>query len=332
MRAWQAVRPGKSQDVLELKTDVPKVGTTLMDDEVLVKVISTSLNPVDPKTFGDGVTKFVRRFPIIPGCDFAGRLVKAGSKIDHLREGTLVWGRVDPLTRNGVLAEYVVAKGGNTVQIPEGVKPDSAATLGVAAGTALIALRDARVGQKIFVNGGSGGVGVFTLQIAKHKGLRVVASCSTANIDLCKSLGADEVLDYKAGGDILQQMKARGDLFDHFIDNVGNDMSLYKRSREFVRPEGSFVQVGLTPKVNDIANVVGNFVTPSFFGGGRASYRLIGTGDKLQVFYELSDLLKNGHIDPVIDSVYEFEQAKEAFAKLDSGRARGKIIVHVNPE
>jgi NADPH:quinone reductase-like Zn-dependent oxidoreductase len=159
----------------------------------------------------------------------------------------------------------------------------------------------------------------------------VTTSCSTANIDLCKSLGADEVLDYKSA-DILGQLSKIGPTFDLAIDNVGTPANLYKQSHNFLVPAGTFVQVGLAVSFGGAQQLAGNLLTPAFLGGGKRKYEVMFVSMISEDLAQLGAWMKEGKIRNVVDSTYKFDNAPNAFLRLKTGRAKGKIVVHVKKD
>ena len=328
MRAWQMAAPSPIEQGLVLVDNAPRPGDPLLPDGILVRVIAAGLNPVDYKTLEAPLTRVARSWPAIPGRDFCGEVIKAGLKVDTVREGSLVFGSVPVMAKNGSLGEYLVAEASSCVSLPDGVTPDQAVAIGVPGRTAWYALEGARVGDRVFINGGSGGTGSWAIQLAKNKGLRVTTTCSTANVELCKSLGADDVIDYRKE-DVLAELAKRGQVFKICIDNAGAPENLYQASHTFLLPDkqGSYVQVAGTAK--DLPKFALNYIRPSFLGGGQAPYRFLRIPDEPQVFIDLANMIKDGSVHPLVDSTFEYEQAQEAFAKLKTGRARGKIVLHV---
>ncbi|KAF4335678.1 reticulon-4-interacting 1 mitochondrial precursor [Fusarium beomiforme] len=177
----------------------------------------------------------------------------------------------------------------------------------------------------------SGGTGVFAIQIAKLLGCHVTTSCSTANGDLRKSIGADEILDYKIV-DIGKALKEKGQVFDLVVDNVGTPVDLYKGSHNFLWPHGHFIQIGIPSELLAHSRLVSNMLLPGFLRGGKRKYRFEIVKFKTEVLAELAQWMREGKIRAVIDSTFDFNDAPKAFEKLKSGRARGKIIVHVKED
>ncbi|KAG6358901.1 hypothetical protein INS49_012421 [Diaporthe citri] len=184
---------------------------------------------------------------------------------------------------------------------------------------------------RVFINGGSGGTGTFGIQIAKLLGCHVTASCSAQNVELCRSLGADEVLDYTEG-DLVGTLKAKGQVFDLVVDNVGSSpRDLYSACGEFLKPSGQFVQVGAGMSMADMKLMTSRMMLPSFLGGGSRKFSLAVAKNKHEDLARLGEWIAAGKIKVVVDEVFEFEDAPKAYEKLRTGRARGKIIVKGAP-
>ncbi|OCL11073.1 GroES-like protein [Glonium stellatum] len=330
MKAWlYNTTTGGLEKNLYLPTLAPKP-QLISPNQILVEVISMGLNPTDYKIPELGlVAKAVIPTPASPGLDFCGRVAATGNTVDSLRIGELVWGRLDGPTRHGTLGQFVIASATGCVPLPDGVDPDQAAGLASAGITAYQSIvPNVKKGDRVFINGGSGGTGIFGIQIAKIKGCHVTTTCSAANMELCKSLGADEVIDYTSV-DVCQALKEKGEVFGLAVDNVGAPADLYKASSSFLLPLGKFVQVGAEVSWGATATVMSNFMVPSFLGGGKRKYEFISVKNKYEDLNELATWLKEGKLKSVIDSAFEFEDAPKAFEKLKKGRAKGKIVVHV---
>jgi len=330
MKAWQfanASAGGIENNMFLSATGVPK--PRISDDQILVEVYSAALNPVDYKhAEAWPIAKTLLPSPKIPCSDFCGRVAETGSKIDSFRVGEMVFGSCDPM-KSGCLGEFVAVSKNMLTSMPEGVDVDAAASIGIAGLTEYQILNgNVKKGDKVFINGGSGGCGVFGILIAKALGCHVTVSCSTANIDFCKDLGADEVLDYKSS-DILKQLQEKGPVFKLVIDNVGTPENLYSASHTFLLPSGLFRQVGIAVALGAISRAICNTVLPSFLGGGKRKYEFIIYKMVAEDLAQLGAWLKEGKLRKVIDSTYEFDDAPEAYIRLKTGRARGKIVVHV---
>lgn len=299
---------------------------TPADDQLLVKVHAASLNPLDWHTMrgspylmrlssGLGAPKDVR-----VGVDFAGTVEAVGKSVTRFKPGDEVFGGAD-----GAVAEYVVVRESRAVTLkPANVTSEQAASVPIAAITALQGLRDKgeiKAGQKVLINGASGGVGTFAVQIAKHYGAEVTGVCSTRNVELVRSLGADHVVDYTK-----EDFTAGSEHYDIILDNVSN-RSL-SDLRHVLEPTGRLVIVGaekgdwigpLLPVIK--ASAVAPFVDQKL---GFFIARL--DQDDLKF---LGDLMQAGQMTPVIDRRYAFDEAAKAMEYLETGRARGKVIVNV---
>ncbi|KAJ6160762.1 Polyketide synthase enoylreductase [Penicillium chermesinum] len=289
--------------------------------QVLIQVLTASLNPADFKVPEMGMAAhLVIGLPASPGMDFAGRVVTTGPGATHLRPGQLVYGCHSRPTR---VSDH---RRGCVVPVPEGVELDQAAGLGIAAQSAYQALVGyVKEGDKVFVNGGSGGCGLFAIQIAKALGCHVTVTCSTRNVELCRGLGADEVIDYTAVDDLVGVLCDGGTVYDHVLDHIGSPSELYFQSHQFLKAEGVFVQVGASA----FTTFAGRVAWPSLLGGGKRRYKIFFFANTQQHLVALGDMLKTGSLKTHVDTKYEFEDARQAFEKLRSGRARGKILVQV---
>jgi NADPH:quinone reductase-like Zn-dependent oxidoreductase len=333
MKAWlySSVSGGLENNLFQAASGTPKPRIT--DDQILVEVFSSALNPADYKVpeLGLAVRPMIS-FPAIPGIDFCGRVAQTGNKVDSYRIGEWVFGSYSGSLGRGTLAQYVGVGKDMLTSMPEGVKVDHAASIGAAGLTAYQALKDnVKEGDKVFINGGSGGTGVWTIQIAKQLGCHVTTSCSAANVELCKSLGADEVLDYKKE-DILKQLEKKGPIYHLSVDNVGDPANLYQQSHLFLSPPGKFVQVGLGLGFGAFRQLTSNLILPGFLGGGKRKYQVLVAKPNSEDFRQLGQWVQEGKIKAVIDETYEWEDTPKAFEKLKTGRAKGKIVVRVqNP-
>ena len=302
------------------------VKPTPADDQLLVKVHAAALNPLDwhvmrgspyimRLTSGIGAPKDHR-----VGVDFAGTVEAVGKNVTRFKPGDAVFGGAD-----GAVAEYVVVRETRGVALkPANVSFEQASSVAVAALTAIQGLRDhgaLKPGQKVLINGASGGVGTFAVQIAKHLGAEVTGVCSTRNVELVHSLGADHVIDY------TQQDFATGtERYDVILDNVSN-RSL-SDLRRVLKPNGTIVIVGGAP---------GNWIGPLWpplkaamlqpFVDQKMGFFIAKlTQDDMQL---LGELMQAGTVTPVIDRAYALEEAAKAMAYLEAGRARGKVVVNV---
>lgn len=301
----------------------------LSADQVFIEVISMSLNPVDyklpeaPLVGGLAVSK-----PASPGIDYCGKVLSTGSKVD-LKPGQIVFGRLDKPMKFGALAECLVAKSNGAVPLPDGIDPDHAAAVGTAGLTAYQCIIPfAKAGDKILINGGSGGTGTFGIQFAKAIGCHVTTTCSTPNVQLCKDLGADEVIDYKTS-DVTKDLQAKGQVFSLVVDNVGTPHDLYFASHNFLQEGGRFIQVGAAISLSAFYTILGRMLWPTFLGGGKRPFQLLAVTNKYDDFVQMGQWMKEGKVRAVIDTAFEFDDGPKAYEKLRTGRAKGKIVVHV---
>jgi NADPH:quinone reductase-like Zn-dependent oxidoreductase len=297
----------------------------------LVQVVACALNPVDYKLAEIPlVGNIITGKGATPCRDFAGRIVTPAAN-SSLKAGQLIFGVAGPSpVAGGAMAQYTIAADTNVARIPENVDPIDAATVGIAGLTAYQTIVPyVKQGDKVFLNGGSGGVGVFGIQFAKAFGCHVTTSCSGANVDLCKSLGADQVVDYTKG-DIVDALVASGTKFDHVVDNVGLPSTLYYRSHKFTNPNAKFVVVGGAMSFSAVSATLGRRFRPGFLGGGKRKLITYLTSPNVKDLESIGKLMGEGKVKAVIDTKFGFEQGSKAFEKLKTGRAKGKIVVVVD--
>jgi NADPH:quinone reductase-like Zn-dependent oxidoreductase len=296
----------------------------LKDDSVLVRVQASSVNRLD-WYFTTGRPWIARlqlglRAPKshLIGADFAGTVEAAGKDVTGLAVGDEVYG-----SRAGAFAEYVVARDG-VARKPANLSFEDAAAVPVAGITALQGLRDKaklQPGQKVLVNGASGGVGTFAVQLAKSFGAEVTGVCSTPNLELVRSLGADHVNDY------TQHNFTRGkERYDLIIDNAGSRSLL--AMRRVLGPTGTIVLVGASKGnwIGPIARILGASQLSRF--GGRKMLGML-TDIQREDLAFLKDLIEAGKITPVIDRTYPLSETADAIRYLETMRARAKVIITV---
>ncbi len=320
-----------SPDVLRLEEiDRPEIKE---DNQLLVKVHAAAINPLDWHEIR-GTPYFARAMgmgwssPKNPkrGVDFAGEVVAVGKGVTKFKPGDPVFG-VAP----GSLAEYAWAREHRIALKPETLSYEEAAAIPVAAITALQSLRDTgklKAGQKVLINGASGGVGTYGVQIAKAMGAEVTAVCSGRNAELVRSLGADHVIDYTK-----EDLAERPERYDLIVDNVGN-RSL-SDMRRVLKDDGTFVLIG-GGGPDDMTWGFG------FFGGmiqrkvagwftDQTLTFMIATVTTTDLEY-LAGLMAAGKLKSVIDRRYPLAEAPEAVRYLETGRARGKVVIDVASE
>ena len=313
-----------SPDVVELR-DVDKPVPT--DDEVLVRVRAASLNLADwYEVTGRPYVGRTQMGLFKPetnrlGVDYAGTVEAVGANVTTFRPGDEVFGG-----RNGAYAEYVCAREDRAiVRKPANVTFEEAAAVPIAAITALQGLRDKgqlEPGQKVLINGASGGVGTFAVQIAKALGAEVTAVCSTGNVDIARSIGADHVIDYN------KEDFTRGDRrYDLMLDIAGSRS--WSACKRVLDPQATFVMAG-GPKTNRLLGPLGHLVKLRLaaVGSGRKVIFFIAKFNKADMLV-LQELLESGKVTPVIDRRYELSEIADALRYLGEGHARGKIVITV---
>jgi NADPH:quinone reductase-like Zn-dependent oxidoreductase len=313
-----------SPDVLELQ-DIDKPEVT--DDGVLVRVRAASVNPAD--WYGVSGTPLVARMEmglLKPksnrlGIDFAGTVEAVGRDVTQFQPGDEVFGG-----RNGAFAEYVCVSADRAVALkPANLTFEQAAAVPVAALTALQGLRDKgqlQPGQKVLINGASGGVGTFAVQIAKALGAEVTGVCSTRNVELVRSLGADHVVEYS------QEDFTRTDQrYDLMLDIAGSKS--WSACRRVLKPQATLVMVG-APKGNRLMGPLSHIVKVRL-ASLRSKRKAVFFIAKLtkEDMTAMRELLEAGKVTPAIDRCYELSEIAEAFRYMGEGHARAKVVVTV---
>ena len=306
-------------EIREIDTPVPA------DDELLVRVRAASVNPVDWHSL-TGVPYLVRltdglRRPKSNrlGVDFAGEIEAVGKDVSHFRPGDEVFG-----ARNGAFAEYVAVRADRVVvPKPANVTFEQAAAVPVAALTALQGLRDKgrlQSGHKVLINGASGGVGTFAVQIAKALGADVTGVCSTRNVELARSLGADHVIDYTT--EDFTRSERRHDVL---LDIAGNRS--WSECTRVLQPEATVVIVG-GPKTNRAIGPLANAIKvrlAALRGSQKAVFFIAKLNkDDMEV---VRGLLETGKVTPLIDRQYALRDIADALGYIGEGHARGKVVV-----
>jgi alkaline phosphatase D len=331
MKAWQykSVAGGMEKN-LHINENAPR--PVPGDNEILVQVHAMGLNPVDHKVTESPAPLRLLGSVFIPGSDYCGRVAEVGKNATSFTRGDMVFGAKVGSVAAGTLAQYVTINKEHATTLPQGVSVEDAASVGVVGLTEFQAINpNIKSGDKVFINGGSGGTGVIGIQIAKALGCHVTTTCSTPNVQLCKSLGADEVIDYKTT-DVIKALQSQGRVFSLVVDNIGSPSNLYKASSAFVQPGGRFAQVGVTPNLSGLALVGGNMLRPGFLGGGKAKYQMLMAQGVQSDLQTLGQWMEQGKVKAVLDSVFEWEDAPKAYEKLKLGRTKGKIVIKVPQE
>jgi NADPH:quinone reductase-like Zn-dependent oxidoreductase len=321
MKAFVYERYG-GPGVLELK-DLPEPDVT--DDGVLVRIRATSVNPVDWHTM-TGTPYLIRmqaglRRPKNErlGVDFAGTVEAVGKDVTHLQTGDDVFG-----ARNGAFAEFVSVKEA-VVAKPPNVSFEDAAAIPVAGITALQGLRDKghlQAGQHVLVNGASGGVGTYAVQIAKAFGADVTAVCSTRNVEQTRAIGADRVIDYTR-----EDFTRSGERYDIMFDVAGNRS--WSECKRVLKDDAKLVIAGGSKK-NRLIGPMGKVVRMRLASvPGNRDVAMFLAKTNREDMATLQELLASGKVKSMIDRTYSLNELPDALGYLGEGHARGKIVVTV---
>jgi len=313
-----------SPDVLELE-EIPK--PTPADGQVLIQVHAASVNPYDWH-FLRGTPSFIRLFtgmrrPKSPrlGADVAGIVESVGAKVSTLKPGDAVFG-----TAKGSFAEYACATASQLAVKPQEISFEQAACLPIAGITALQGVRDkgrVQTGQTVLINGAAGGVGTFAVQIAKSLGTHVTGVCSTRNVELLRSIGADEVIDYTR-----EDFARSTQRYDLLFDLVGNrSLTEYLCA---VQPRGTYISCGGggpdRSTVDLLAQLLQNAIRSRFVGQKMPGLLAKINREDLTI---LADLIRRGTVIPIIDRTYSLRETAEAVRHVESGHVRGKVAIAV---
>jgi NADPH:quinone reductase-like Zn-dependent oxidoreductase len=315
-----------SPDVLKFE-DVAKPVPN--DDQVLIKVRAASLNALDAYMIRDAWLNrliFGLRKPRDTrlGRDVAGQVEAVGKNVTQFKPGDEVFG-----ISRGALAEYACTSERALVLKPANVTFEQAASLPLAGLTALQGLREGKIqpGQKVLINGATGGVGTFAVQIAKASGAEITAVCSTRNVDLVRSIGADHVIDYTK-----EDFTKSDQRYDVIFDNVCNHS--FSERRRVLTTKGICVLAGMGGAGVKEGQAIGRIAGNLFIARGLSSF----TDQKFTQYMTkmskddlimLGDLVQTGKVRPVIERSYKLNDAPEAFRQLDAGHARGKLVITV---
>jgi NADPH:quinone reductase-like Zn-dependent oxidoreductase len=301
------------------------------DDQILVKVRAASVNPYDWH-FIEGTPKIMRMMGVglrkpkdtRLGVDFAGTVEAVGKNVTQFKPGDDVFGG-----KGGAFAEYVCRRAEGAVALkPANITFEQAASVNIAGITALQGLRDkgkVQPGQKVLINGASGGVGTFAVQIAKSFGADVTGVCSRRNVDLVRSLGADRVIDY------TKEDFAKGtERYDVILDNVPNHS--LSECRQILNPNGKYVMIGGGGPndnrwIGPFGRVIHTLILSPFINQKMGMMMADANQNDLTI---LGDMMQSGKLKPVIDRTYKLDQVPDAIRYLEEGHARGKVVINVD--
>lgn len=330
MKAFAIDRYKGPLTATELPDPVPQPG------DVLVRIHAASVNPLDSKIRAGAFKRFLPyRFPLVLGHDMAGVVVGVGAGVRRFKVGDEVYARSADF-RIGTFAESIAVSEGDVALKPANLTMEEAASIplvGLTAWQVLVELARVKQGDKVLIHAGSGGVGSFAIQLARHLGATVATTTSSANVELVKKLGADIVIDYTKGDfeDLLRD-------YDVVLNSLGPDT--LEKSLSVLKPGGKLISISGPPDPAFAKDIGAGW----FF---RQVVRLLSRKIRKQakrhlVDYsflfmeangeqlgEISTLIEAGVIQPVIDRVFPFDRTPEAMAYVDSGRAKGKVVIKV---
>ena len=312
--------------------DVPD--PELREDDVLVQIHAAGVNLLDSKIRNGEFKRILPyRLPLILGHDVAGLVVRVGSRVRRFTPGDEVYARPSD-GRIGAFAEFIAINEGDVAIKPTTLTMEEAASIplvGLTAWQALIERAHLKKGQNVLIHAGSGGVGTFAIQLAKHLGATVATTTSTANVDLVRSLGADIVVDYKKEdfADVLRD-------YDVVLNSL--DKVTLEKSLRVLKPGGQLISISGPPDAAFARSIGASWALRKIIGAlsygirakarrRQASYSFLfmrANGDQLT---EITSLIQDGIIRPVVDRVFPFASTKEAMAYVEAGRAKGKVVV-----
>jgi len=332
MKAFIIKQYGK-QNGLELATmPEPTVGK----NDVLVQIYAAGVNLLDSKIkAGEFKLLLPYKSPFIIGHDVSGVIVKVGSQVQNFKVGDEVYARPSDY-RVGTFAEFISIDEKDVAIKPKKLSMEEAASIplvGLTAWQALIEKANIQKGQKVFIQAGSGGVGTFAIQLAKHFGATVATTASAANFDLVKSLGADIVIDYKK--DDFETI-----LKDYDIVLNSQDTKTLEKSLKILKPGGKIISISGPPDP-DFAKEIGlNWMMRLIMS--LLSYKVRNKAKKHRISYsflfmrasgnqlsQITSLIDSGIIRPVMDKIFPFEATNEALAYVETGRAKGKVVIKI---
>jgi len=332
MKAFIVKRYGKKEKLQLADTAEPVV----KENDVLVQIFATGVNLLDAKVRNGEFKIFLPyKAPFALGHDVAGVVTKVGSRSNKFKVGDEVYARPAD-HRIGTFAEYISMNENDVALKPKNLSMEEAASIplvGLTCWQALIEKANLKKGEKVFIQAGSGGVGTFAIQLAKHLGAIVATTASSANFDLVKNLGADIVIDYKK--DDFENI-----LKDYDVVLNSQDTKTLEKSLRIIKPNGKIISISGPPDV-DFAIQLG---LPWFL---KLVMKILSLGIKIKAkrlgvnysflfmradgnqLTEITSLINSGIIKPVMDKVFPFEQTNDALAYVEAGRAKGKVVVKV---
>jgi NADPH:quinone reductase-like Zn-dependent oxidoreductase len=308
----------------------------LREDDVLVQIHAASINPLDFRIRdGDFKLFLPYRFPLILGNDVAGVVVRVGARVRRFKPGDEVYARPDT-DRIGAFAEYIAIKEDAVAKKPNTLTMEEAASIplvGLTAWQVLVERAHLQPGQKVLIHAGSGGVGTIAIQLAKHLGAIVATTTSTENLDWVKRLGADMVIDYRKDdfATILHD-------YDVVLNSLGAET--LEKSLRVLKPGGKLISLSGPPDpdfakgwgLSWILRLVMRLLSYRIRAKAKrhhVSYSFLFMKESGEQLREIGSLIDAGIIRPVMDRIFPFEATKEALAYVETGRAKGKVVVKV---
>src|ERR1051325_10487235 len=299
------------------------------DNQVLIKVRAASVNPLDWRLM-KGEPRALRILPRLfkmpvgrPGVDVAGEVAAVSKNIRHFKPGDAVFGSC-----SAAIAEYACTKESGIAIKPAQITFEQAASINVAGLTALQGLRDKgklQPGQKVLINGAAGGVGTFAVQLAKVLGAHVTGVCSTRNLDMVRSIGADDVIDYT-----WHDFTTNDRSYDLIFDCIGNHS--FADCRRVLNPSGRFVMIGAPHDIafTELITIPIKALLLSAFGKQKA-IPFISKASQSDLKF-IAELVVNGKLQPVIDKIYPLSEAASAIRHVEQGHARGKVVITLSAD
>ena len=332
MKAFILDRYGGADHVRAAEVPEPEV----REDDVLVEVHAAGLNLLDSKIRNGEFKLFLRyRLPLILGHDVAGVVARVGSRVRRFKPGDEVYARPAD-GRIGAFAEFIAINEADVAIKPRALTMEEAASIplvGLTAWQALIERANLKKGQKVLIHAGSGGVGTFAIQLAKHLNATVATTTSTGNVDLVRSLGADIVIDYKTEdfADVLRD-------YDVVLNSL--DKVTLEKSLRVLKPGGQLISISGPPDAAFARSLGASWVLRTIMGvlsygittkakRSQATYSFLFMRANGEQLTEITALIDDGIIRPVVDRVFPFASTKEAMAYVEAGRAKGKVVVSV---
>lgn len=332
MKAFVINKYSKKEALKLTDVTIPEV----KEHDVLVEVHASGLNLLDSK-IKSGEFKLILpyKLPLILGHDVAGVITKVGKNVTKYKVGDTVYARVADF-RIGTLAEFIVVDEKDVALKPKNISIEEAASIPLVALTAWQALVETaklQKGQKVFIQAGSGGVGTIAIQLAKHLGATVATTASEKSFEMLKNLGADVLIDYKTQDfeNILKE-------YDVVLNS--QDTNTLEKSLRIVKPGGKVISIS-GPPTADFAKAIGapwfvKIILSLLSSGIRKKAAKLGVNysflfmkaDGVQLS-QITSLIESGAIKPVLDKTFPFEQTNDALAYVESGRAKGKVVVSV---